>query len=79
MKKKGNVTEWMRELSERVPGIQCPLIHGPFLKNPKLSKARVEITVVGAPDLADLDETLGRVEEELATPVDTIHGERVSG
>jgi len=68
--KKNRETAAIKELLERVPGIQSAFIHGPCSKNLKHSKDGVEITVVGAPDPAELDEIVSKVEEKLAKPAD---------
>ena len=69
MKKKDSSTEDIKALLEKIPGIQGAFIHGPFPRNPKHLKGGVGIMVVGAPDLAELDEIILQVGEKLGRPV----------
>jgi predicted nucleotidyltransferase len=70
MKGTHRIAERIKELLEKIPGIQCAFIYGSYPRNLKHPEGDVEIVVVGTPDLVELDESISNVEEDLGMPID---------
>jgi predicted nucleotidyltransferase len=70
MKKTESVAGRIKGFLEKVPGIQYAFIYGSFPGNSEDPEGAVDIMVLGAPDLAELDEIISRAEEELGTAID---------
>ncbi len=68
MEKMEDVIEQIKTLMEKVPGIRFGFIDASLVKNKGERESEVEITVVGAPDLIDMDEALSEAEEKLERP-----------
>ncbi len=69
MKNTNGVTEKIRLLLEKIPGILYAFIHGPYAKDPENRESDVDVMVVGGPDLADMDETISRAGVELGRSI----------
>jgi len=60
--------EEIKALLEKVPGIRFGFIDASLVKNQGDRESEVDITVLGGPDLVEMDEVISQVEEKLGRP-----------
>ena len=68
MKRTDGVAEEIRMALEKIPGIRYAFVYNSFASNRKDPEGEVDITVLGGPDLVEMDQVISEAEERLARP-----------
>lgn len=63
-----DVIEEIKALLEKVSGIRFGFIDASLVKNQGDPESEVDITVLGGPDLVEMDEVISQAEEKLGRP-----------
>jgi len=68
MNKMDKVPEKIKTALKNVPGIQYAFAYNPLIQNTKNDEREVDITVLGGPDLVEMDDVITEVEKRLKMP-----------
>lgn len=68
MKKMEDIIEEIKASLKKVPGIRFGFIDPSLVKNQGDRESEVDITVLGGPDLVEMDEVISKAEEKLGRP-----------
>jgi len=68
MKKMEDIIEEIKASLKKVPGIRFGFIGGSLVKSQGNRESEVDITVLGGPDLVEVNEVISKAEEKLGRP-----------
>jgi hypothetical protein len=67
--KKADVEGMIRASLEKIPGIRCAFIYGPFAEREAPQERDIELMVIGGPDLEEMEEITSEVENKIERSV----------